>query len=55
MEIPGQWFFKITDYAKELNEDLRLLEKWPEKVKQMQAGWIGAKMGHSVAFEIIEH
>jgi leucyl-tRNA synthetase len=40
-----QWFFKITDYAEELLSDLDTLEKWPEKVRLMQANWIGRSEG----------
>ena len=36
-----QWFFKITDYAQRLLDDLELLPGWPEKVKTMQLIWIG--------------
>ena len=32
-----QWYFKITDYAQELLDDLDQLDGWPERVKQMQA------------------
>ncbi|KAI8869439.1 leucyl-tRNA synthetase [Ramicandelaber brevisporus] len=47
-----QWFVKITEYADELLEDLKLLEKWPEKVKTMQANWIGKSEGAEVDFEL---
>src|SRR5665213_553004 len=39
-----QWFFKITDYAEELLNDLPTLE-WPERVKAMQRNWIGRSEG----------
>ncbi len=40
-----QWFFKITAYADELLEALATLDKWPEKVRLMQANWIGRSEG----------
>lgn len=40
-----QWFFKITDYAEELLRDLDTLTHWPEKVRLMQANWIGRSEG----------
>ena len=49
-----QWFFKITDYAQTLLDDLDLLEKWPEKVRNMQANWIGRSEGARVDFTIAE-
>ena len=48
-----QWYYKITDYAKELLDDLDQLEGWPEPVKQMQANWIGRSEGAEVDFELI--
>ena len=49
-----QWFFKITDYADELLEDLKLLEGWPERVRTMQRNWIGRSEGLELTFEIPE-
>ncbi|MFW5945523.1 MAG: leucine--tRNA ligase [Candidatus Natronoplasma sp.] len=49
-----QWFFKITDYADELLEDLEELEDWPEKVKKMQKDWIGRSEGAEIIFETEE-
>ena len=46
-----QWFFKITDYADSLLEDLATLERWPEKVRTMQANWIGRSEGLQMRFE----
>ncbi|MCK5495147.1 MAG: leucine--tRNA ligase, partial [Hyphomicrobiaceae bacterium] len=47
-----QWFFKITSYADELLEALLALEKWPEKVRLMQANWIGRSEGLLVRFAL---
>ncbi|MGL5902018.1 MAG: leucine--tRNA ligase [Cetobacterium sp.] len=50
-----QWFFKITDYAEELLEGHKELEKgWPEKVLTMQKNWIGKSIGTEVNFKIVE-
>lgn len=40
-----QWFFRITDYAEDLLEEVQKLERWPEKVRTMQANWIGKSRG----------
>ena len=45
-----QWYFKITEYAQELLDDLEKLPGWPERVKQMQANWIGRSEGAEVDF-----
>ncbi len=46
-----QWFLRITDYAEELLEDLKLLEDgWPERVISMQKNWIGKSLGAEVDF-----
>ncbi|MFA5899198.1 MAG: leucine--tRNA ligase [Hyphomicrobium sp.] len=47
-----QWFFKITEYADELLEALQSLDKWPEKVRLMQANWIGRSDGLSIRFAL---
>ena len=49
-----QWFFKITEYAQKLLDDLSLLDQWPEKVRNMQANWIGRSEGARVDFTIAE-
>lgn len=48
-----QWFLKITDYAEELLKDLDTLTGWPERVKLMQANWIGKSVGAYLEFPIV--
>ena len=49
----NQWYFKITDYADRLLDDMAQLEgKWPEKVLMMQRNWIGRSSGANVSFVI---
>jgi len=50
-----QWFFKITDYADELLDDLSLLEHWPERVRVMQENWIGKSPGVEFRLPIEGH
>ncbi|CAG8632493.1 13151_t:CDS:10, partial [Funneliformis mosseae] len=45
-----QWFFKITDFAEPLLKDLDKLDKWPDRVKQMQRYWIGKSEGAEFDF-----
>ena len=45
-----QWFFKITDYAEDLLTSLDTLGRWPEKVRTMQANWIGRSEGCQMFF-----
>ena len=45
-----QWYFKITDYAQELLDDLEQLKGWPDRVKQQQVNWIGRSEGAEVEF-----
>ena len=47
-----QWFFKITEYADELLEEIDNLE-WPEKIKTMQKNWIGRSTGAEIDFEVV--
>jgi len=47
-----QWFFKITAYADDLLEALGDLDRWPEKVRLMQANWIGRSEGLMVRWQL---
>jgi leucyl-tRNA synthetase len=47
-----QWFFRITDYADALLEDMSLLESWPERVLTMQRNWIGRSEGAELFFHV---
>jgi leucyl-tRNA synthetase len=48
-----QWFFKISDYSEELLSALDGLTDWPEKVRLMQANWIGKSRGLQFAFDTV--
>jgi leucyl-tRNA synthetase len=48
-----QWFFKISDYSEELLTALDGLKDWPEKVRLMQANWIGQSRGLQFAFDTV--
>ena len=48
----SQWFFKITNYAEELLNDLDKLTLWPDKVKTMQRNWIGKSIGAEIKFKL---
>ena len=50
-----QWFFRITDYAEELLQDLDKLGGWPEKVLTMQRNWIGKSTGAEIDFPLVGH
>ncbi|HLZ78006.1 MAG TPA: leucine--tRNA ligase [Sphingomonas sp.] len=50
----SQWFLKITDFADELLDGLDHLPDWPEKVKLMQANWIGRSRGLKMRFTLTE-
>jgi len=50
----SQWFFRITDFAEELLEGLNGLDRWPARVRQMQANWIGRSEGAEVDFRLSE-
>jgi leucyl-tRNA synthetase len=47
-----QWFFKITDYAQRLLDDLERLEEWPERVRVMQRNWIGRSEGATFTMQV---
>src|SRR3989338_5234950 len=49
-----QWFFKITDYADRLLNDLDEL-KWPEEIKEAQRNWIGRSEGSVITFALAEN
>jgi leucyl-tRNA synthetase len=50
----AQWFFRITAFAEELLAGLDGLERWPEKVRLMQANWIGRSEGARVFFPLTD-
>lgn len=49
-----QWFFRISDYSEELLEALETLKGWPEKVRLMQANWIGRSRGLQFRFDTVD-
>ncbi|MFD0916724.1 leucine--tRNA ligase [Pseudahrensia aquimaris] len=49
-----QWFFKISDFSDDLLQSLDGLEDWPDKVKLMQANWIGKSRGLQMKFALTE-
>jgi leucyl-tRNA synthetase len=49
-----QWFLKITAYAQQLLDDLDGLEGWPERVRTMQANWIGRSTGAELHFALLD-
>ncbi|MDP1599958.1 leucine--tRNA ligase [Phenylobacterium sp.] len=46
----NQWFLRITDYAGELTDSLKTLDRWPDKVRLMQENWIGRSKGLKFSF-----
>jgi leucyl-tRNA synthetase len=49
-----QWFFKITDFAERLLNDLSTLNEWPERVRVMQKNWIGRSEGCQFRLQVAE-
>ncbi len=47
-----QWFFRYTDYAQQMLDEMELLESWPERVLTMQRNWIGRSEGADIVFRI---
>jgi len=50
----NQWFLRITDYADDLIEGLKTLDRWPDKVRLMQENWIGKSSGATLWWDIAE-
>jgi leucyl-tRNA synthetase len=48
-----QWFLRITAYAEQLLDDLPSLSGWPERVRTMQANWIGRSVGAELRFAVV--
>jgi len=48
----NQWFLKITDYAEELLDNIKTLDRWPDKVRAMQTNWIGKSTGLQMRFDV---
>ncbi len=47
-----QWFYRYTDYAQQMLDDMELLESWPERVLTMQRNWIGRSEGADILFRV---
>jgi len=50
----SQWFLRITDFAEDLLEGLKTLERWPDKVRLMQENWIGRSSGARLTFALVQ-
>ncbi len=48
----AQWFLRITAFADELLDDLKSLERWPERVRLMQENWVGRSQGARMDFQL---
>jgi len=49
-----QWFLRITDFAEDLLDGLKTLDRWPEKVRLMQENWIGKSTGLQFRFDVTD-
>jgi len=49
-----QWFFRISDFSEELLDAIGGLDHWPDKVRLMQANWIGRSRGLEFAFDLAD-
>ncbi len=47
-----QWFLRITEFADELLDDIATLDRWPDRVRVMQANWIGRSVGARMRFRL---
>ncbi len=50
----SQWFFRITEYADRLLDDLDRLDEWPDRVRTMQRNWIGRSEGASFTMQVAD-
>ncbi len=50
----AQWFFKITDFAERLLDDLDQLDEWPDRVRTMQRNWIGKSRGARFSIRVAD-
>ncbi len=50
----SQWFFRITEFAQRLLDDIDTLEEWPERVRTMQRNWIGRSEGATFTLKVAE-